>query len=147
MVVVTDLGSLKAYRVTYTRVRGTPRLELVESFEPASAHEKLTDRLSDQAGRYRVPGGRMAMSYGENHKIQLELRKRLVKQLARQLNTLLREDGLDACYLAASKEINHQLLNELEPPLRRKITKNVPADLTKLDKSELLERLVNRRAE
>ena len=40
--------------------------------------------------------------------------------------------------LAASKEINRQLLEELEPQVRAKIEKNLPADLTKSDKSEIL---------
>jgi hypothetical protein len=40
--------------------------------------------------------------------------------------------------LAASREINHQLLEELEPEVRSKIEKNVTADLTKLERAEIL---------
>jgi len=40
--------------------------------------------------------------------------------------------------VAASKEINRQLLDELEPQVRAKIQKNVSADLTKLEPTEIL---------
>ena len=51
----------------------------------------------------------------------------------------MRRDDVDVCYLAASKEINHQILEEVEPRLRVKIEKNVAADLTKINKSQLLQ--------
>ena len=45
---------------------------------------------------------------------------------------------VERCLLAASREINHQLLEELEPLVRAKIEKNIPADLTKLERAEIL---------
>ena len=78
------------------------------------------------------------MSDGERHNIELESRKRLVRQLARRLNALAGAEEIDRCFLAASKEINHQLLEELDPPVRAKIQKNVPADLTKIEHTDIL---------
>jgi hypothetical protein len=78
------------------------------------------------------------MSDGERHNIDLERRKRLVRQLAQRLNSLMKTAGIERCYLAASREINHQLLEELDAGIRARIEKNLPADLTKTDKSELL---------
>jgi len=78
------------------------------------------------------------MSDGERHNIELESRKRMVRQLAQRVNALARTKDVDACLLAASREINHQLLEELEPQVRAKIEKIVPADLTKLEQSEIL---------
>jgi hypothetical protein len=46
---------------------------------------------------------------------------------------------VEYCLLAASREIHRQLLNELSPQARGKIQKHLAADLTKLDKSELLQ--------
>ncbi len=68
----------------------------------------------------------------------MEQRKRLVRQLAGRLNTVITRPGIERCLLAASKEINHQLIEELPTSTRGKIQKNLAADLTKLDKSELL---------
>ena len=78
------------------------------------------------------------MSDGERHNIELESRKRFVRQLALRLNALARSQDVDRCFLAASREINNQLLEELEPQLRAKVAKNVSADLTKLGKTEIL---------
>jgi hypothetical protein len=142
LVVVMDLGCFKAYRLENHQPNKAPRLELVEEFNSADAHEKLVDKVSDLSGRFPrragVASGRGAMSDGERHNIELEGRKRLVRQLAQRLNALARGKDVERCFLAASREINSQLLEELEPQVRAKIEKNVPADLTKLEWTEIL---------
>jgi hypothetical protein len=139
---VADLGSFKAYRVEASRFTRHPRLELMEAFDNADAHERLVDKVSDLAGRFPKGAGpngaNGAMSQGERHNIELEHRKRLARRLVERLNTLMRRDDFESCYFAASKEINHQILDELPSQLRAKIEKNLPADLTKIDKSQLL---------
>jgi hypothetical protein len=143
LVVVTDLGCFKAYKLeNNSHLNHSPRLELLEQYDNAEAHGKLGDRVSDLAGRFpRRTGGSHtngAMSDGERHNIALEQRKRLVRQLAQRFNALARNKEIERCLLAASKEINHQLLDELEPGVRAKIEKNLPADLTKLERTEIL---------
>ncbi len=144
LVVVTDLGCFKAFRLENHHPHQTPRLELVEEFTNADAHDKLVDKVSDLAGRFRrgtgSPHTTGAVSDGERHNIALETRKRLVRQLAQRLNSLARGQEVEKCLLAASVEINHQLLEELEPQVRAKITKNLSADLTKLERAEILRR-------
>ena len=141
MVVVTDLACLKAFLLDNHSNR-TPRLELVEQFNNADAHGKIVDRVTDLSGRFPRGTGKSgeggAMSDGERHNIELEKRKRLVRALARRLNTLAREPEIEQCFLAASREINHQLVEELEPQVRLKIQKNIPADLTKVERAEIL---------
>jgi hypothetical protein len=80
------------------------------------------------------------MSDGERHNIQLEQRKRFVRDLARRVNSLARKEEVERCLLAASREINHQLIDELEPRVRAKIEKNISADLTKLERADILGR-------
>jgi hypothetical protein len=143
LVVVTDLACLKAFRLENHHPNRTPRLELVEEFNNADAHGKLGDKVSDLSGRFPrragVANSRGAMSDGERHNIELESRKRLVRQLAQRFNSLARGPDVERCLLAASREINHQLLEELEPQVRAKIEKNVSADLTKLEQAEILQ--------
>src|SRR5438552_846879 len=55
LVVVTDLGSFKAYKLEVNGLHKTPRLELIEEFNLVEAHGKMSDRLSDLAGRYHAP--------------------------------------------------------------------------------------------
>ena len=142
LVVVTDLACLKAYRLENNHPNRSLHLELVEEFNNAEAHGKLGDKVSDLSGRFPRRTGAQhmtgAMSDGERHNIELESRKRLVRQLAQRLNGLVGTKEIERCLLAASREINHQLLEELEPQVRAKIEKNVHVDLTKLERSEIL---------
>lgn len=142
LVVVADLACFKAYRLENHNLNQSPRLEIVDEFKSVDAHSKLVDKVTDLAGRFPrrtgVPSQSGAMSDGERHNIELESRKRLVRQMAQRLNALLRSSDIDDCLLAASREINHQLLEELEPQARAKIQKSVPADLTKVERAQIL---------
>jgi hypothetical protein len=141
VIVATDLGTFKAYRLQRTGMN-TPRLEIIEQMELVDGHGKLGDKLTDRAGRYRVPTQNMAMSYGERQKIELELQRRLIKQVAEQLRTVIKSPGVEACYFAASPEINDQILQEAGPEVRARIEKNVECNLTNVEKSELLRHFV-----
>jgi hypothetical protein len=138
LVVVADLGGFKAYRLENNHFNRTPRLELLEQFDLPQAHDRLVDKVSDLGGRFPRGTGGGAMSDGERHNIELESRKRFVRQLAHRLNALARSPKIERCFLAVSREINHQLVEELEPQVRTKIEKSVAADLTKLDRAEIL---------
>jgi hypothetical protein len=143
LVVVADLGCLKAYRLE-NRLTQKRRLELVEQFDNPDAHSRLVERVTDLSGRFSrgaaKPANGNVMSDGERHNIELEERKRMVRRLAKRLNSLARNEEIECCFLAASREINHQLVDELEPRVRTKIEKNLTADLTKLERAEILGR-------
>jgi hypothetical protein len=144
LVVVADLGCFKAFHLDDNHLNRSPRLELLEEFESPEAHGKLVEKVTDLSGRFGRGSGPVngpgAMSDGERHNLELEMRKRLVRQLAQRFNHLARPKEVERCLLAASKEINRQLLDELEPQVRAKIEKNIPADLTKLEPGEILRR-------
>jgi len=141
LLVVADLGGFKAFKLENSQLNRSPRLEFIEQFSNADAHGRIVDRVSDLSGRFPrgiglKAGG--AMSDGERHNIELETRKRLVRQLAQRLNSLARNKEIERFFLAASREINSQLVEELEPQVRAKLEKNVPADLTKLERVDIL---------
>jgi hypothetical protein len=141
LLVTADLGCFKAYKLENDQTYRTPHLELIEQFNSAEAHDKIVEQVTGLSGRFpRATGGARsaAMSDGERHNIELEKRKRLVRQLARRFSALARNQEVERCLVAASKEINHQFLAELEPQVRNKIEKIIPADLTKVDRAELL---------
>jgi hypothetical protein len=145
LLVVADLSGFKAYKLENNnhRLSHTPRLELLEQFTNPQAHGRIVDRVSDFSGRFpRGTGARAtgAMADGERHNIELEVRKRFIRQLAQRLNLLARDSSFDRFFFAASKEINHQLFEELDPQLQAKIAKNIPADLTKLHSADILRR-------
>jgi len=142
LVVVTGLGCFKAYRLENHEPNRAPRLELVEEFNRADAHSKLVDKVTDLAGRFPrrtgAPNTIAAMSDGERHNIELESRKRLVRQMAQRFNALARGPEVERCLLAASREISHPFLEQIEPKVRAKIEKSIAADLTKLERGEIM---------
>jgi hypothetical protein len=140
LLLVADLGGYKAFKIENDHLARSPRLELIEHFDNPAAHGRLGDRVSDLGGRFPRGTGKAAgaMSDGERHNIELEARKRFVRQLAQRLNALARPQEIERCFLAASREINNQLVEELDPQVRLKIEKNIPADLTKIEQAQLL---------
>ena len=141
LVVVADLAGFKAFKFENQEINRSPRLELIEQFQNREAHGRLVDKVTDFSGQFPRSGAASgAMSDGERHNIELEMRKRFVRQLAQRINILARNGEFERCLLAVSKEINHQLIEQLEPQVRAKIEKNLPADLTKLGRAELLGR-------
>ena len=61
----------------------------------------------------------------------------------KRIQGLTERSGCDGCWLAAHKEINQQILDELPPSTRNRISKNLPRDLTKLEQKELLDQFLN----
>ena len=142
LVLVTDLGGFKAYRLENEQPLSSPRLELLQEYSDREANRKLVEQTTDFSGRFPrstgTPGTTGAMSDGERHNIQLERRKRGVRKLAGKLDSLMQDPNIEQCFLAASREIMNPLLQELSAGARSKIGINIPADLTKASKVELL---------
>lgn len=139
LIVVADLGRVKAYRVTRDEMSPNPRLQLVDDVELTDAHGKVLDKVTDKAGRFPGNGtGPGGMSIGEPHNFHLENERRLLRQVAERINDLVK--GVRIWYLAAVKEINPRLVESLSPQARATMAKNLPADLIKIPKDEILER-------
>ena len=142
LVVVADLGHLKAYRLEYDELSTTPRLELIENLATGEADGRVSHKLTDEAGRFAggQRGRHEIRASGERHNIQLEFERRAVSQLAESINRVVKSQrDNQPVYLALHKEINHQILAKLEPGVRARIEKVVPEDLTKVNGSKLLE--------
>ena len=97
LIVVTDLAGFKAFRLDNDYGHRTPRLELFQQFGNADAHTRLVEKVTDLSGRFPRSGGVLqtanAMSDGERHNLELELRKRYVRQLAGRRRPLLPRRG------------------------------------------------------
>lgn len=141
---MVDLGCLKAFKLENGETNTSPRLEPIEEFSQPEAHERIGEEVTDMSGRFTrgttKSNAAGAMSDGERHNIELEKRKRLIRQLAGRVNRLARDQDVEQCWMAASREINQPLLDELEPNVRAKIQTVIAADLTKLGRAEILKR-------
>ncbi|MBI4683183.1 MAG: host attachment protein [Nitrospirae bacterium] len=139
IIVAADLGHFKAYRITQGPME-SPRVVLVDSYDVIEGRGKLADKLSDSAGRFGRGGGKeeAGMSSGERHNIELETEKRLIKMIAKNIEVLIAGEKCGTWHLAAAKTINRQVIKNLKPGIKARLDKNICADLTKTDKSEIL---------
>jgi hypothetical protein len=139
LIIVTDRGSLKAYRVNETPTRG-PSLQLVQAFNITDAHGKLVDKVSDLAGRFPVSGGvggRHANSIAERTQLEAETDRRIHKELADQIVKIVKNDGAEGWSFAAPASIHAAIVDLLSPAVRDRIVEHVKSDLVKTDSSKL----------
>ena len=142
LLILMDFGHFKAYRMEESPRFSSPRLKLLEEWD-TTAHERISDQVTDQSGQFAKGSLSFAaisdMADGERHNLELEQRRRALKQMSSRMGELLEQDDFDTCYLAAAKELNQTLLNTLEQRVRVKIQKNVTANLTRLNPSDIVE--------
>ena len=139
LIIAVDLGHFKAYKVTKNDLE-SPRVDLIESYDTIEAHGKLSDKLTDAAGRFGVGGGKngAAKGYGEPHNLTLEMEKKAARLIAHDINTLIKKEGSPKWYLAATKMINSQILDNLDSEVKAKLDKNITSNLTNADKSDIM---------
>ncbi len=138
LIIVTDRGSLKAYKVSGTPTRG-PHLELVQAFDTTDAHGRYQDKLTDQAGSFpsgAAPG--QMNSTAERTGIETENDRRICKQLADSITEIAERDGRDGWSFAAPASIHSAIVEQLPSALRDKIVEHVKSDLVKIEPAKLL---------
>jgi hypothetical protein len=139
LIIVTDRGSLKAYRVNETPTRG-PSLQLVQAFNITDAHGRLVDKVSDLAGRFPVSdgvGGRHANSIAERTQLETETDRRIHKELADQIMKIVSSNGKEGWSFAAPSEIHAAIVDLLPAAVRDRIVEHVKSDLVKTEPSKL----------
>ena len=141
LVIVTNRGSLKAYRVNETPTRG-PSLQLVQAFDITDAHGRLIDKVSDLAGRFPVTEGagahRGAASIAERTQLATEMDRRIQKELADQIAKIVSQNGKEGWSFAAPAEIHTAIVDLLPAAMRQRIVEHVRSDLVKVDTARLI---------
>src|SRR6266404_2119022 len=131
LIIVTDRGSLKAYRVDETPTRG-PSLKLVQAFNITDAHGRLVDKVTDLAGRFPVSDGagvHHGASISERTQMETETDRRIYKQLADQIVKIIDRSGKEGWSFAAPAEIHAAIVNLLPRAARDRIVEHVKSDL------------------
>ncbi len=118
LIIVTDRGSLKAYRVDETPTRG-PSLQLVQAFNITDAHGKLIDKVSDLAGRFPVTEGAGA------------------HRGAASITKIVSLNGKEGWSFAAPAEIHTAIVDLLPAAVRDRIVEHVKSDLVKTEPAKL----------
>jgi hypothetical protein len=138
LLIVTDLGRFKAYKIART-LEGTWQIALLKEVVLEEAHHRVLETVTDLAGRRGGGAMRGAAPLADEHSLRLETKRHLVRQIARHMAHFIELEKWGECWLAADKEINHQILAELPPSDGARIRKNLPRDLTKVADKDLLE--------
>jgi protein required for attachment to host cells len=137
LIIVTDRGSLKAYKVTETPNRG-PHLQLVQAFDTTDAHGRYQDKLTDQAGAFpsgAAPG--QMNSIAERTGIDTENDRRIFKQLADSISEIVHREGKEGWSFAAPASIHSAVVELLPSDIREKIVEYVKSDLVKIEPAKL----------
>ena len=139
LVIVTDRGSLKAYRVDETPTRG-PSLRLIQAFDITEAHNRLIDKVTDMAGRFPVSdggSGRHMNAIAERTQLETETNRRIYKELADQISKVVKSDGIEGWSFAAPAEIHSAIVDLLPTDVRNRIVEHVKSDLVKVEPARL----------
>src|SRR5258707_7937365 len=62
---------------------------------------------------------------------------------ASRIECLIQGSDYSSCWLAALKEISHQIVHDLTPPVCQRIKRVIPCDLPKATRKELLHQFLN----
>jgi protein required for attachment to host cells len=144
LIIVTDLGQLKVFRLDSTP-KHTPRLQLLETMTLEETHHRLRDMVADAAGRHTAPTNRgWGAPVTDDHNLRLETKHRLVRAIAQHIQTILSRAPHNSWWLAASKEIAHEILDELPHSLRDQLEKLLPCDLTKASTQEIVDHFLDK---
>jgi hypothetical protein len=139
--IVADRGNLKAFRLGDSSPERRTRLELVQAFSIVAAHQKLSEMLTDQAGRFPVGSGGNSQGRHQNaiseSNIDLETDRRIQKELAGHIDDILKREQPATWAFAAPSEINRAVLDKVAPAFVAKLVENVPADLVNMQVNEL----------
>src|SRR5450432_2820601 len=126
LIIVTDRGSLKAYRVDETPNRSAS-LHLVQALDITDAHGRYDEKLTDQAGRYSVTNGngRHANSAAEQTTLEAETDRRTCKQLAERITEVVKREAVEGWSFAAPASIHAAIFELLPARIRNRVVEHV----------------------
>jgi protein required for attachment to host cells len=139
LIIVTDRGSLKAYKVNETPTRG-PSLQLVQAFDVTDAHGRMGDKVTDLAGRFGASDGAGVHHHGASiseSKMETETDRRIYKQLADQIVKIVGSDNAAGWSFAAAPNIHKAIVDLLPDRVRNRIVEHVKSDLVKIEPAKL----------
>lgn len=137
MIIVADLGELKAFKVE--EHKGTVRnqmkishsLKLITDEDFISGRKKLGQVVSDKSGSF-------VADTLEAHNLKTEKENRTIKDIAQDIDMIVKEMQPEQVFLAFPKEHNHELTDKLAQETKAVLVKNVASDLVKTNKEKLL---------
>lgn len=148
IVIVADLGELKAFNVkkkegvVENEMKVSYSLETLNDINYIDAHQRVQDNVSDSAGRLGSSvspnAGKSGSSIGENHNLKTERRRRSIKDVANDINMIVKNEKPRQLLLAFPQESNAQLIDALTQETKNVLVKNIASDLINTRTTEIL---------
>ena len=139
LLIVTDLGLLKAYALTIAS-RSSLCLDRIKTEVLDEANNCIVEKAVNLAGRRITPmRNDWSAPVANAHKLKLETKRRLVKRIAELVEELIQKSSESGVWLAAPQEINGLLTAALLKCVRQRIEVNLALNLVHADEKELLE--------
>lgn len=136
LIIVADLGRMKAYRITQDDLQpgSAPSFEDLADIDLVNQHSRVSDRFTYQAGRSRTNTmGERLNEEGQAEEQQLEV-------MAATISDVAAEAGEGMIYFAAPQIVLRPLVDALAEPVRERITRELPLNLVKASKLDLVKR-------
>jgi len=149
IIVVGDLGQLKAYRVSnvigfdkqesmqvsHAQNHGTMKestvVELIFDIDYIEAHGRISEKMSDKTGR-------LGKSVGESHNAEIERKSINLKNIGRDIASIIEKESPVQWHLAFPKATHNKLKEKLDSQTKKTLEKNISVDLTKVNKNRIL---------
>lgn len=134
MIVITaDLGRLRAFRVVPNENHLENPNSILHEIEVdgiADPPKRMSDMVSDQAGRFRADGSPGHAS-GESHAWEQEQERRCLEELGEAISKIVASSGSEGWALAAPKPIHARLVALLDEDVRLRLGEALEVDLCK----------------
>lgn len=140
-IITADQGHLRIYAERQDPGQFSPTLDLVESMDFPFGRASYTDRDTDMAGRFPGakkqsagvggPGkvGHTGMSIDERLPMQREESRRRAREIAAEIESFLQQHPDASWDFAAGAELNHAIVDLLNPAVRQRLRRTVSKDL------------------
>lgn len=139
-VLVADRSHLRIFREERLPGQQTPGLRLVSAVDFPEGRAAVTERDSDQAGRF--PGGTAAgggMSTDERLSVAREQDRRIADLIAERMRRFLEMHAFAAWSWASGPDLHQAVLNRLPPGMRNRLRRALQKDLSNVPERELVE--------
>ncbi len=132
LIIVADRGHMTAYQC-----QTTGALKAIESMDIAEGLQKISDLVTDQAGRFPSGSQGYRTSSAESLPLEAELEVRTFRKIAHRIEQLCVATQPDTWAFAAPSEINGAILDMVDQEWRDHLVINLRLDLTGVPANQL----------
>ncbi len=151
IVIIANMGELKLYKANPRDLEAEAglkpeniKLDLINTYDYLDGHKKVSDVVSDSAGRFRSDASPHT-GIAEKNGIEQKLEDDVIRQIADDIARIVGEYKPDRYFLSIPGNIFKRVWSYIEelsaknPDLKRKLFRYIEDDLVKIDKNKLPE--------